>query len=99
MNNTTNTQKEPIIKIRDLTKEYDISIGDPSVTNDDHHEIVKDMNEWIQKIKTHTSYMSDVITAVKGQAVAFTETKAETFTIGELLTHIDILMKLLLFLQ
>lgn len=92
--------KTPIMSIAgaaegltDLTKEYDISIGDPSVTNEDHHEIVKDMNAWIEKVKTHTSYMSDVITAVKGQAVAFAETKSDTFTISELLTHIDVLMK------
>ena len=92
--------KTPIMSIAgaaegltDLTKEYDISIGDPSVTNEDHHAIVKDMNEWIEKVKTHTSYMSDVITAVKGQAVAFTETKSDTFTISELLTHVDVLMK------
>jgi len=92
--------KTPIMSIAgaaegltDLTQEYDISIGDPSVTNEDHHEIVKDMNEWIEKVKTHTSYMSDVITAVKGQAVAFADTKSDTFTISELLTHIDVLMK------
>ncbi len=92
--------KTPIMSIAgaaegltDLTKEYDISIGDPSVTNEDHHAIVKDMNEWIEKVKTHASYMSDVITAVKGQAVAFAETKSDTFTISELLTHIDVLMK------
>ena len=92
--------KTPIMSIAgaaegltDLTKEYDISIGDPSVTNEDHHEIVKDMNSWIEKVKTHTSYMSDVITAVKGQAVAFAETSNDSFTISELLTHIDVLMK------
>ena len=92
--------KTPIMSIAgaaegltDLTKEYDISIGDPQVTNEDHHEIVKDMNEWIEKVKTHTSYMSDVISAVKGQAVAFSETKSDTFTISELLSHVDILMK------
>ena len=92
--------KTPIMSIAgaaeglsDLTKEYDISIGDPSVTNEDHHEIVKDMNSWIEKVKTHTSYMSDVITAVKGQAVAFAETSTDSFTVSELLTHIDVLMK------
>jgi len=92
--------KTPIMSIAgaaegltDLTKEYDISIGDPQVTNEDHHEIVKDMNEWIEKIRTHTSYMSDVITAVKGQAVAFAETSGDEFTISELLTHVDVLMK------
>ena len=92
--------KTPIMSIAgaaegltDLTKEYDISIGDPSVTNEDHHEIVKDMNSWIEKVKIHTSYMSDVITAVKGQAVAFAETSTDSFTVSELLTHIDVLMK------
>ena len=92
--------KTPIMSIAgaaegltDLTKEYDISIGDTSVTNEDHHEIVKDMNTWIEKIKTHTAYMSEVITAVKGQAVAFTETNSDTFTISELLAHVDVLMK------
>lgn len=92
--------KTPIMSIAgaaegltDLTKEYDISIGDPQVTNEDHHAIVKDMNEWIEKIKTHTSYMSDVITAVKGQAVAFSDSNSDTFTISELLTHVDVLMK------
>lgn len=92
--------KTPIMSIAgaaegltDLTKEYDISIGDPTVTNEDHHAIVKDMNAWIEKIKTHTSYMSDVITAVKGQAVAFSETTNSGFTVAELLKYIDVLMK------
>ena len=92
--------KTPIMSIagaaeglRDLTKEYDISIGDPTVTNEDHHAIVNDMNTWIDKIKTHTSYMSDVITAVKGQAVAFSETTNDNFTISELLTYVDVLMR------
>ena len=92
--------KTPIMSIsgaaeglKDLTKEYDISIGDPSVTNEDHHAIVKDMNTWIDKIQTHISYMSDVITAVKGQAVAFTESTGDSFTLKELLTYVDVLMK------
>ena len=92
--------KTPIMSIAgaaegltDLTKEYDISIGDPTVTNEDYHAIVKDMNTWIEKIKTHTSYMSDVITAVKGQAVAFSETTNSGFTVAELLKYVDVLMK------
>ena len=55
--------------IHDLSKEYRDSIGDPEVTIEDHHAIADDMDEWIEKIKTHLSYMSDVITAIKGQAV------------------------------
>jgi len=92
--------KTPIMSIAgaaegltDLIKEYDISIGDNEVTEADHHEIAKDMNEWIDKIRTHLSYMSDVITAIKGQAVAFSEQTASGFTIKELINYVDILMK------
>ena len=80
--------KTPIMSIAgateglsDLIKEYDSSIEDSEVTTQDHHDIAKDMNGWIEKIKTHLSYMSDVITAIKG------------FTIQELINYIDILMK------
>lgn len=92
--------KTPIMSIagateglKDLTKEYDISIGDPTVTNEDHHAIVKDMNKWINRIQTYTSYMSDIITAVKGQAVAFSNDSSDSFTVSELITHVNVLMK------
>ena len=92
--------KTPIMSIAgaaegllDLIKEYDNSIEDPNVTVQDHHDIAKDMSEWIDKIKAHTSYMSDVITAVKGQAVAFSENQMEVFTVEELMKRVNILMK------
>lgn len=92
--------KTPIMSIAgategllDLTKEYDISIGDPEVTNEDHHAIVKDMNEWIEKIKEYTEYVSNVITAVKGQAVNFADETSDSFTINEAIKYIDVLMK------
>jgi len=91
--------KTPIMSIagavealNDLIKEYDISIGDPEVTNNDHHDIAQDMSSWVAKIKTHTSYMSDVITAVKGQAVTSNDS-ADSFTIDELVKRVSILMK------
>ena len=91
--------KTPIMSIagavealNDLIKEYDISIGDPEVTNEDHHAIAEDMRSWVSKIKTHTSYMSDVITAVKGQAISSNE-NIDTFTIDELVKRVSILMK------
>src|SRR5699024_10504415 len=68
--------KTPIMSIAgaaeglsDLVKEYEVSIGDPEVTIEDHHAIAKDMKDWIEKTRSYTEYMSDVITAVKGQAV------------------------------
>ncbi len=92
--------KTPIMSIsgaaeglHDLVSEYDASIDDPRVTHQDHHDIAKDMFSWIDKIKTHTEYMSDIITAVKGQAVTLSETESVHFTLDELVKRVDILMK------
>lgn len=79
--------------ISELIDEYNQSIGDSEVTIEDHHEIAHDMQEWINKIKNYTEYMSDVITAVKGQAVALSGDTDNSFTIEELIKHINILMK------
>ena len=76
-----------------LIKEYEDSIDDPEVNSQDHHDIAKDMSEWVSKIKDYTEYMSDIITAVKGQAVTLSETTAVHFTLDELVKRVDILMK------
>lgn len=92
--------KTPIMSIagaskglEDLIEEYNLSIGDLDVTNEDHHEIASEMNVWVKKIKTYTEYMSDIITTVKGQVVTLSNTSSDSFTIEELLKSIDILMK------
>ena len=92
--------KTPIMSISgaaegltDLVKEYDSSIDDPEVNSQDHHDIAKDMGEWIVKIKEYTEYMSDIITAVKGQAVTLSEADNVSFDIDELVKRVDILMK------
>ena len=92
--------KTPIMSIsgaaeglNDLIKEYDASIEDPDVNSQDHHDIAKDMFNWVEKIRDYTKYMSDVITAVKGQAVNLSETDNITFDLEELVKRVDILMK------
>lgn len=92
--------KTPIMSIAgasegltDLVKEYEASVGDPEVTIEDHHAIAKDMKDWIEKIKSYTEYMSDVITAVKGQAVTLSEEQAVSFTLDELVKRVNILMR------
>lgn len=92
--------KTPIMSISgaaegltDLVKEYEISVGDSDVTVQDHHDIAKDMKEWIEKIRSYTEYMSDVITAVKGQAVTMSEEQAVSFTLDELVKRVNILMR------
>ena len=74
--------KTPIMSISgaaegltDLVHEYDTSIEDPEVTPKDHHDIASDMRSWIDKIKSYTEYMSDVITTVKEQAVTLSESQ------------------------
>lgn len=92
--------KTPIMSIagaleglKNLIKEYEDSIDDPEVNSQDHHDIAHDMTEWIYKIKDYTKYMSDIITAVKGQAVTLSEKSTVHFTLDELVKRVDILMK------
>ena len=92
--------KTPIMSISgvaegltDLINEYDKSIGDPEVTNEDHHAIANDMREWITKLHSYAAYMSDIITTVKGQAVNLSEHAEDEFTIDELFKRVNILMK------
>ena len=92
--------KTPIMSIsgaleglKNLIKEYEDSIDDPEVNSQDHHDIANDMTEWISKIKDYTEYMSDIITAVKGQAVTLSEPDSVHFTLDELVKRVNILMK------
>lgn len=77
----------------DLIKEYEDSVGDASITADDHHEIIKEMYEWVYKIKIQCTYISDMISAVKGQAIQLSQSDIDAFTIDELLKRVNILMK------
>jgi len=92
--------KTPIMSIsgateglEQLIKEYDESIDDPLVNSQDHHEIAQEMKSWLPKIRMHVEYMSDVITTVKGQAVALSNDEDVSFTVGELVKKVNILMK------
>ena len=92
--------KTPIMSIagavqglENLIHEYEESIDDPLVNSQDHHDIAKDMEEWIPKIRAHLEYMSDIITTVKGQAVALVNNEDDSFTVGELIKRVNILMR------
>ena len=92
--------KTPILSIsggieamRDLTHEYEEAVSDPQVTKEDHYEIAKEMREWMDKIKIHCAYISDMITTIKGQAVQFNINEGHHFTIDEFLKRVDLLMK------
>ena len=92
--------KTPIMSISgaleglsDLVSEYDESIGDSSVTNEDHHEISGEMANWISKIKPYLSYMTEVIDAVKGQAVSMNTDNTGEFLAREFALRTELLMK------
>lgn len=92
--------KTPIMSIaggiealKDLTIEYRDSVDDESVTISDHKEIAKEMLSWLDKMKPYCAYMSDVISAVKGQAVQMNASSTVKFTVDELIKRVDLLMK------
>ncbi|MBQ8298598.1 MAG: HAMP domain-containing protein [Clostridia bacterium] len=92
--------KTPIMSISgaaegltELVGEYIASIDNPQVNSEDHRGIAKDMLEWITKIKTHTAYMSDIITAVKGQASQLATSEYAEFSVYDLAKKVDILVK------
>lgn len=78
--------------LHDLVTEYRESLTDPQVKQEDHIEIAKEMEEWLNKMKPYCRYMSDVISAVKGQAVRMNDSSSDKFTVGELLKRIEVLM-------
>ena len=51
------------------------------------------MMTWVDKVKDYSGYMSDVITAVKGQAVTMGDNQSDTFTVEELVKRVNILMR------
>ncbi|MGE5613660.1 MAG: histidine kinase N-terminal 7TM domain-containing protein [Bacillota bacterium] len=79
--------------LRELVYEYRDSIGDKSVTDQDHQEIALEMLSWLDKMKPYCTYMSDVISAVKGQAVQMIASGTEKFTINEVVKKVDLLLR------
>ena len=92
--------KTPIMSIagalnamNDLVDECQRSFGDPEVTPADYREIAQEMTDWIHRCKDSCSYMSDIITAVKGQAANMNASDKITFTPEELLRRTTLLMR------
>ena len=76
-----------------LVQECRESIGDREITEDDYKEIYSEIDDWLQKTRDSCTYMSDIITAIKGQAAnASTSLKAE-FTVDELIKRSALLMR------
>ncbi len=69
------------------------SIYDPDVTREDFLEIYGELRDWFSKVKESTAYMSDIITAIKGQAANISTDEKITFTIDEMLKRSMLLMR------
>lgn len=76
-----------------LVDECEDSVYDPTVLPEDYKEIYGEMRDWFGKVKESTSYMSDIITAIKGQATNISTDEKVTFTIEEMLKRSMLLMR------
>lgn len=76
-----------------LVEECRESLGDEEVTEQDYREILGEMEEWLKKIHESSSYMSEVITAIKGQATTVVTGAEAEFTIDELFKRVTLLMR------
>lgn len=76
-----------------LIEELESSIEDEQVNQNDHHEIAKDMTIQTHKIKDYLNYMSETIATIKAQAVSIENNTQTSFTIGELIKQINVLIQ------
>ena len=76
-----------------LIEECLSSINDPLVNEDDYREIYGELQEWLSKIRESTTYMSDIITAIKGQTVNVSGYSEACFSVDELLKRTMLLLR------
>ena len=82
-----------ISAVEALVDECSESLGDPQVTEADFREIYGEMKDWFQKMREASSYMSDIITAIKGQAANVNTDEESVFTIEEMIKRCALLMR------
>lgn len=82
-----------ISAVENLVEECRDSLEDPDVTADDYREIYEEMEQWFEKVRESSSYMSDIITAIKGQAANVNTNVDAAFTTEELIKRSMLLMR------
>ena len=82
-----------IAAVDNLVDECEESLTDPQVVEEDYREIYSEMRDWNQKMKESTAYMSDIITAIKGQAANISMDEKAAFTLDEMLKRCTLLMR------
>ena len=76
-----------------LVEECRMSLDDDQVTREDYLEMFDEIEGWFQKIRESSAYMSDIITAIKGQATTVVSSEDSFFTIDELFKRVTLLMR------
>ena len=92
--------KTPIMSISgsdtamdNLVVECEASLGDSEVTPSDYREIYAEMRDWLDKTREACAYMSDIISAVKGQAANVTVSESAEFSLDDLLRRVSLLLR------
>lgn len=81
------------VAVENLINECGMSLGDPEVTEEDYREIYGEMKDWLLKVRSACNYMSDIITAVKGQATNANTSDTGEFSIDELMKRVSLLLR------
>ena len=79
--------------VENLIEECQTSIGDPEVTAEDYHEIYGEVTTWLQRMREACTYMSDIISAVKGQAGNMNVSDSVDFPLDEAFKRVSLLLR------
>lgn len=79
--------------LSDLVTEYDDAIGEYLITNNDHHEIVNEMRHHLKDLKHYNSYLFEIVTAIKEQAISRDIYQGSSFLVGTMLKRVTYLLK------
>lgn len=82
-----------VTAVESLIQECEESNGDPDVTPDDYHEIYQEVNVWLERMRDACAYMSDIISAVKGQASNMNLSDRVDFSLKEALKRVSLLLR------
>jgi len=82
-----------ITAVNKLIDESTLSIDDPDVTKEDYLEIYSEIRQWIARTQEACSYMSDIISAVKGQAANLNANSDMEFTMDEVIKRVSLLLR------
>lgn len=82
-----------ILAIEKLIVECRESLGDPEVNDDDYREIYGEMDQWLSRMQEAGAYMSDIITAVKGQARNISTSEDLDFSLDDAIKRVMLLLR------